>query len=177
MQRSTERILTTHAGSLPRPDDLRDLLIAKDDGQPYDQARFATRVRSAVCEVVQQQIAAGLDIINDGELSKRSFSTYARERLSGFEERPLSADERPSMISGRDMPEFSEYFASRGGFGGASANARQVFCISLRDIVDLILKVNVEGYSVEGIPLKPRTLATSMSGGYGKTSDYLQGKF
>jgi 5-methyltetrahydropteroyltriglutamate--homocysteine methyltransferase len=128
MRRSTERILTTHAGSLPRPDDLRDMLIAKDDGQPYDQARFTTRVQSAVAEVVQQQTAAGLDIINDGELSKRSFSTYARERLSGFEERPLSADERPSMISGRDMPEFAEYFASRGGFGGASANARQVFC-------------------------------------------------
>jgi 5-methyltetrahydropteroyltriglutamate--homocysteine methyltransferase len=105
MQRSTERILTTHAGSLPRPDDLRDMLVAKDEGQPYDQARFATRLRSAVAEVVRLQTAAGLDIINDGELSKRSFSTYARERLSGFEERPLSADDRPSVISGRDMEE------------------------------------------------------------------------
>src|SRR5919109_2343590 len=128
MQRSTERILTTHAGSLPRPDDLRDMLVAKDEGQPYDQARFATRLRSAVAEVVRLQTAAGLDIINDGEISKRSFSTYARERLSGFEERPLSADDRPSVISGRDMPEFAEYFATRGGFGGVSANARQVFC-------------------------------------------------
>jgi 5-methyltetrahydropteroyltriglutamate--homocysteine methyltransferase len=128
MHRSTERILTTHAGSLPRPDDLRDMLMAKDEGRPYDQAAFATRVRGAVAEVVQQQIASGLDIINDGELSKRSFSTYVRERLTGFEEHPLSPDERPSMISGRDMPEFAEYFAGRGGFGGASANARQVFC-------------------------------------------------
>src|SRR5919109_4538694 len=128
MHRSTERILTTHAGSLPRPDDLRDMLVAKDEGQPYDQARFATRVQSAVAEVVRRQPAAGLDVINDGELSKRSFSTYARERLSGFEERPLSADELPSVISGRDMPEFAEYFAGRGGFGRASANARQGFC-------------------------------------------------
>jgi 5-methyltetrahydropteroyltriglutamate--homocysteine methyltransferase len=128
MRRSTERILTTHAGSLPRPDDLRDILLAKDEGRPYDQAAFATRVQSAVAEIVQQQIASGIDIINDGEESKRSFSTYVRERFSGCEERPPTSDERASIISGRDMPEFSEYFASRGGFGGASANARQVFC-------------------------------------------------
>lgn len=128
MQRSTERILTTHAGSLPRPADLRDMLSARDAGRPYDREAFARRVRSAVAEVVQQQIASGIDVINDGEQAKFSFSSYARERLSGFEERPPTPDERPSMISGRDMPEFSEYFASRGGFGGASANARQVFC-------------------------------------------------
>lgn len=128
MKRSIERILTTHAGSLPRPDDLRDMLIAKDEGRPYDQGVFATRVRSAVAEVVQQQLACGLDIINDGEQSKRSFSTYVRERFSGWEERLPQPDERPSMISGRDLPEFAEYFASRGGFGGASANARQIFC-------------------------------------------------
>jgi 5-methyltetrahydropteroyltriglutamate--homocysteine methyltransferase len=128
MKRSTERILTTHAGSLPRPEDLRDVLVAKDEGRPYDQATFATRLRSAVGEVVQQQIMSGLDIINDGELSKRSFSTYARERLSGYEEPQPTPDEPPSMISGRDMPEFADYFASRGGFGGVSANARQVFC-------------------------------------------------
>lgn len=128
MQRSTERILTTHAGSLPRPDDLWDLLIAKDTGQPYDQEAFTRRVRSAVAEVVQQQRESGIDIINDGEESKRSFSTYARERLQGFEERLPTPSERPAMISGRDMLEFPEYFVSRGGFGGVSANARQMFC-------------------------------------------------
>ena len=128
MQRSTERILTTHAGSLPRPDDLWNLLIAKDAGQPYDREAFARRVRSAVAEVVHQQMESGIDIINDGEESKRSFSTYAHERLQGFEERLPTPDERPSMISGRDMLEFPEYFTSRGGFGGASANARQMFC-------------------------------------------------
>jgi 5-methyltetrahydropteroyltriglutamate--homocysteine methyltransferase len=128
MHRSTDRILTTHAGSLPRPNDLRDMLMAKDEGRPYDREALATRVRGAVAEVVKQQVASGLDIINDGELSKHSFSTYVRDRLTGF-------DEQPSMISGRDMPEFAEYFASRGGFGGASANARQVFCMeSLRYI-------------------------------------------
>ena len=63
MQRSTERLLTMQGGSLPRPDGLRVILIAKDDGHPYDQARFTTRVHSAVAKVVQQQIAAVLDII------------------------------------------------------------------------------------------------------------------
>jgi 5-methyltetrahydropteroyltriglutamate--homocysteine methyltransferase len=128
MQRSTERLLTTHAGSLPRPDDLWDMLIAKDAGQPYAQEALARRVRSAVAEVVQRQLASGIDVINDGEESKRSFSTYVRERFSGWEERLPRPDERPSLISGRDMAEFPEYFASRGGFGGSSANARQIFC-------------------------------------------------
>ena len=108
MQRSTKRILTTHAGSLPRPDDLWDTLIAKDAGRPYDQEALARQVRSAVAEVVQQQIASGIDIINDGEESKRSFSTYVRERFHGWEERPPRPDERPSLISGRDMTEFPE---------------------------------------------------------------------
>jgi 5-methyltetrahydropteroyltriglutamate--homocysteine methyltransferase len=128
MQHSTGRILTTHAGSLPRPDDLRELLMAKDTGQPYDQEAFARRVRSAVSEVVQQQLASGIDIINDGEESKRSFSTYVRERFSGWDERLPQSHERPSLISGRDMAAFPEYFASHGGFGGSSANARQIFC-------------------------------------------------
>jgi 5-methyltetrahydropteroyltriglutamate--homocysteine methyltransferase len=97
---------------------------------------------------VQQQIAAGLDIINDGEESKRSFSTYVRERLSGLEERPPTPDERPSMISGRDMPEFAEYFASRGGFGGFSANARQIFCHGpLRYIGHTAVQADIEHFN------------------------------
>ena len=65
---------------------------------------------------------------HDGEESKRSFSTYVRERFTGWDERPPRPDERPSLISGRDMAEFPEYFVTRGGFGGSSANARQIFC-------------------------------------------------
>src|SRR5712692_10861498 len=87
MQRSTDRILTMHAGSLARPPDLREIVLAKSTGQPYDAAALARRLRSAVAEVVQQQIAVGLDSINDGEFSKSNFTNYARERLSGHEER------------------------------------------------------------------------------------------
>src|SRR5262249_11214397 len=128
MQRSTTRILTTHAGSLPRPDDLWDMRIAKDTDRPYDQAASASLVRSAASEGVPQQIDSGIDSVNDGEASKRRYSTYAAERFSGWEERQPRPDEMPSLISGRDMAEFPEYFVSRGGFGGSSANARQIFC-------------------------------------------------
>ena len=122
MKRSTERILTTHAGSLARPDDLRDLLVARDTGRPYDHAALASLTRSAVAEVVEQQVAVGLDIVNDGEESKRNFTTYARERLGGVEERALAPGERVlAMIYGRDALEFPEYFAGRGNMAGREA--------------------------------------------------------
>jgi len=122
VKRSTERILTTHAGSLARPDDLRDLLVARDTGRPYDQAALASRTRSAVAEVVERQVAVGLDVINDGEESKRNFTTYARERLAGVEERALAPGERVlAMIYGRDALEFPEYFAGRGNMAGREA--------------------------------------------------------
>jgi 5-methyltetrahydropteroyltriglutamate--homocysteine methyltransferase len=122
VERSTDRILTTHAGSLARPDDLRELLIARDTGHPYDRAVFAARVRGAVADVVARQAAVGLDIINDGEESKRNFTTYARERLGGVEERDLAEGERVlAMIYGRDAQEFPEYFAGRGNMAGREA--------------------------------------------------------
>ena len=84
MKRSTERFLTTHTGSLPRPDDLIRMMYAKEEGVPVDRAALATRVRDAVAEVVKKQAAAGVDIINDGELSKPSYATYIKDRLNGF---------------------------------------------------------------------------------------------
>lgn len=113
MKRSTERILTTHAGSLPQPDDLKEMVVAKNNGRPYDQEALTRRVRSAVAEVVRKQIDCGLDIVNDGELGKANFSRYVRERLSGFVERPAKPEERPSTIFGRDLKEFPEYFQNR----------------------------------------------------------------
>ena len=113
MKRSTERILTTHAGSLPQPDDLKEMVVAKNNGRPYDQEALTRRVRSAVAEVVRKQIDCGLDIVNDGELGKANFSRYVRERLSGFVERPAKPEERPSTIFGRDLKEFPEYFQKR----------------------------------------------------------------
>ena len=84
MHRSTERFLTTHTGSLPRPDDLIRAMYAKEEGVPVDAAALAARVRAAVAEVVRKQAAAGIDLINDGEMSKPSYATYIKDRLNGF---------------------------------------------------------------------------------------------
>src|SRR5436853_5915425 len=84
MQRSTERFLTTHTGSLPRPDDLIRMMYAKEEGVPVDRDALAARVRTAVAEVVKKQADAGVDLINDGELSKPSYATYIKDRLNGF---------------------------------------------------------------------------------------------
>jgi len=87
MKRSTERILTSHTGSLPRPWDLTAILEAMDAGTAPDPQAFDVGVRSAVSEVVRKQVEAGVDIINDGEQGKVGYSTYVRYRLTGFEGR------------------------------------------------------------------------------------------
>jgi 5-methyltetrahydropteroyltriglutamate--homocysteine methyltransferase len=84
MKRSTERFLTTHTGSLPRPEDLIRMMYAKEEGVPVDPKALAARVREAVAEVVTKQAEAGVDLINDGELSKPSYATYIKDRLNGF---------------------------------------------------------------------------------------------
>ena len=84
MNRSTERFLTTHTGSLPRPEDLIRMMYAKEEGVPVDKAALAARIRLAVAEVVKKQADAGVDLINDGELSKPSYATYIKDRLDGF---------------------------------------------------------------------------------------------
>jgi 5-methyltetrahydropteroyltriglutamate--homocysteine methyltransferase len=84
MKHSTERFLTTHTGSLPRPDDLIRTMYAKEEGVPVDPGALAERVRSAVAEVVQKQVGAGVDLVNDGEMSKPSYATYIKDRLNGF---------------------------------------------------------------------------------------------
>jgi 5-methyltetrahydropteroyltriglutamate--homocysteine methyltransferase len=84
MPRSVDRFLTTHTGSLPRPDDLIAMMYAKEEGKEVDQAALHKRIRTAVKEVVDRQRRAGLDIINDGEMSKPSYATYIKDRLSGF---------------------------------------------------------------------------------------------
>jgi 5-methyltetrahydropteroyltriglutamate--homocysteine methyltransferase len=84
MQRSSERFLTTHTGSLPRPDDLIRMMYAKEEGVPVDRAALGRRVREAVAEVVKRQVEAGIDLVNDGEMSKPSYATYVKDRLAGF---------------------------------------------------------------------------------------------
>jgi 5-methyltetrahydropteroyltriglutamate--homocysteine methyltransferase len=84
VQRSRDRFLTTHTGSLPRPDDLIRMMYAKEEGVPVDPGALAARVKAAVAEVVKKQADAGVDLINDGEMSKPSYATYIKDRLDGF---------------------------------------------------------------------------------------------
>ena len=84
MQRSDERFLTTHTGSLPRPPDLIRAMFAKEEGVPVDPAALGQQIRAAVGETVRKQVAAGVAIVNDGEMSKPSYATYVKDRLNGF---------------------------------------------------------------------------------------------
>src|SRR5690242_1135775 len=109
MHYSTERILVTHAGSLPRPAELRQIVVAKTAGEPYDQAALEARLRTAVADVVRRQAECGIDIVNDGELSKFNFTDYVRERIAGYELRPGSGRRRLDIIA-RDEVKFPGYF-------------------------------------------------------------------
>jgi len=132
MKRSSERILTTHTGSLPRPADLLPLLRAKEDGEPLDAAALAARVKAAVAATVRRQIDTGIAIVNDGEMSKPSYATYVKDRMSGFE-----GSERSAAIRGRDMLDFPDYArASAGGMGAAGVHIKRPACtgpIAYRD--------------------------------------------
>jgi len=104
MKRSIERIVTTHTGSLARPPELLQMLLARDEGQAVDPEVFDATVRQAVTQTVQRQVEIGLAVINDGEQSKISFATYIRERLHGFG----GADEpRPISLEAREFPEYA----------------------------------------------------------------------
>jgi len=84
MKRSTDRFLTTHTGSLPRPEDLIRMMFAKEEGIPVEPRALATRITQAVSDIVARQTAAGVDVVNDGEMSKPSYATYIKDRLNGF---------------------------------------------------------------------------------------------
>jgi len=102
MKTSTDRILTTHVGSLPRPQEVVDLLFAQDRGEPVEEAKFNETMRRAATDLVKRQAECGIDIVSDGETSKISYATYIRHRLTGFE----GDSTRPTP---QDLDEFPEY--------------------------------------------------------------------
>ena len=127
MKRSTDRILTTHCGSLPRPTDLLDAMKKKLGGKPYDPDAYARRIRSAVAEVVRKQVDAGIDVPTDGEQGKPGFFAYVSERLSGFETKPAVTFAK----FGAEVAAFPEYYKeyfSQAMLGGAVAPLVPVAC-------------------------------------------------
>jgi len=112
MKRSTDRILTTHVGSLSRPDALIPSLRSKERGQPYDRETYARLVREAVADVARKQTEAGIDIVTDGEQGKASFFGYIVERFNGFERKPAPpGQERNPRTAGREYRAFPDYYA------------------------------------------------------------------
>ena len=153
MKRSLRRILTTHTGSLPRPEGLLALITAKESGTLADRAEFDAAVRDAVAEMVRKQVDAGVDIINDGEMSKPGYSTYVKDRLSGFEGESTSLVGMLADI--RDYPEYGARLFSQ----STAAMLKMPACngpIHYRDKRDLEtdlanLKAATEGVKAEEV--------------------------
>ena len=128
MKRSVDRVLTTHTGSLPRPADLIRTMFAREEGVPVDGPALAARIRIAVAEVVRKQTDAGITVVSDGELSKPSYATYIKDRLSGF-------DGTSQALQYRDLVDFPEM--AKRVFGDPGRSRRKTpACtgpISLRD--------------------------------------------
>jgi 5-methyltetrahydropteroyltriglutamate--homocysteine methyltransferase len=129
LQQNTDRIQTTHIGSLPRPHRLLDVMKAKYSGQAYDAPAFQQALRSAVADVVRKQVDCGIDIVTDGEFSKPGFFTYIRERLEGFESRP-NAKIRLFEQEIAAFPEYYEQYFKQAMMGGAIVSLAPVVCVA-----------------------------------------------
>ena len=144
VQQNTDRIQTTHIGSLPRPHRLLDVMKAKYSGEPYDEAAFAAALRTAVADVVRRQVDCGIDIVTDGEFSKPGFFTYVRERLDGFETRPsvkLKLFEQEVAA----FPEYYEQYFKQAMMGGAIVPLAPVVCVGpVRYRGEKLLQADIE---------------------------------
>ncbi len=128
LQQNTDRIQTTHIGSLPRPHALLDLMKAKFTGQPFDEDKFEALLTASVRDVVRKQVDSGIDIVTDGEFSKPGFFTYIQERLEGFEARPG----QKMKLFAREVAAFPEYYAEyfkTAMMGGAIVTLAPVVCV------------------------------------------------
>jgi 5-methyltetrahydropteroyltriglutamate--homocysteine methyltransferase len=126
MKHSTDRILTTHVGSLIRPKELQDFLRLKQSGKPYDRAAYDACLTASVAGIVKRQAEAGIDVVSDGEFGKSiSWSQYVLERLSGFERRPVKADANP-FKRGADRTRFPEFYAELDAADGVATTSDSV---------------------------------------------------
>jgi len=158
MKTSQDRILTTHVGSLPRPPQLRELLVRKDQGEPYDKAALDRLTRQAVVDIVRRQAQTGVDIVNDGEMSKPGYSTYVADRLSGF------AGHEPAMprLDTRDHPNFLAAYERMTGanvarrsvcVGPVAVRDREPLTHDLANLRDALAQVQVvEGFMTAASP-------------------------
>jgi 5-methyltetrahydropteroyltriglutamate--homocysteine methyltransferase len=168
-----DRILTTHAGSLPRSDELREAVFARAEGRPFDQDALASGLKVEVAGIVRRQLECGVDSVNDGELGKTNFNNYVRERLAGFETRPYvpGKSPKPLSIAGRELTKFLEYFAAGGrgygAFAGAGPSRPQVFCVApLKYVGHAALKDDLENFraALRGVKAREAFLSANTPG-------------
>jgi 5-methyltetrahydropteroyltriglutamate--homocysteine methyltransferase len=141
MRHSTDRILTTHAGSLPRPANLLTALPQRIQGVPYDPSEL----RQAVEDIVRKQIELGIDVVTDGEMSKPNFLTYSDERLSGLERETRKAGETPPAnpwTETKDAAAFPDYYS--GGVGVPPLSLRMICVGPLAYKGQELLKADIE---------------------------------
>lgn len=183
MKRSTEAILTTHTGSLPRTTQVLEMLHASIQGTSVDENKFETAVAKGVDEVVRHQVDIGISIVNDGEMSKYSFTTYHMQRLSGFtlKEVPALPPGPPIAAEGEDYPEFFEHWAFNAGV--RAAQDRETMTVPVctdaiayegvgalqRDIANVMRAVQLAGGSEVFMTAVP---PTGMGGGFGANEFY-----
>ena len=138
MKLSTDRILTTHVGSLPRPVDLFELLQQRERGEPYDPSVFASHCRGAVAEVVRRQVEAGIDVVTDGELTKLSFVSYINHRLAGAARGTIN---RNPWGASREVEAFPEFYKP---IAGPSRSPRMLCVGPLSYIGEAQLAADIE---------------------------------
>jgi 5-methyltetrahydropteroyltriglutamate--homocysteine methyltransferase len=157
MKRSTDRILTTHTGSLPRPDDIVAMLEGHDQQELAHDARFESRVKEAVAEIVRKQAATHVDIVNDGEVSKVGYSTYVTERLTGFEGERSS---RPQV----EAAAFPDFYAQR--VFGAAALKRPVCQGPITWRGDALVKRDIDNLNaaLQGVNVADRFMTAASPG-------------
>src|SRR5262245_42351927 len=125
MKTSTDRILTTHTGRLPRPKPLVDLILQREDGHKVDADAFEAQVADAVDEIVAQQVAAGIDIVSDGEMSKPSYTTYIRHRVEGIAPDPRAAEKGRDIMDSDSAARRKRHRSFRWQAAGTEGNAQR----------------------------------------------------
>jgi 5-methyltetrahydropteroyltriglutamate--homocysteine methyltransferase len=154
MKRSTDRILTTHVGSLIRPDAFQKVLRARQLNQT-DEATYEAKLRESVAAVVTRQAETGIDVVSDGEFGKNiSWSQYALERLSGFERRPVKLDANP-FARGADRTRFKEFYAELDAQQGPSSDWESVCVGPIAYTGQAAIKRDIENFktAMKGIPV------------------------
>jgi 5-methyltetrahydropteroyltriglutamate--homocysteine methyltransferase len=179
MKTSTDRILTTHVGSLARPVELLDTMKEKEHGRPYDHSLFDKQVREAVADRVRKQVENGIDIVTDGEMSKVSFIGYVKDRLGGFEVEEGGSGPAPSWQVEIDM--FPEYYADyMGKYSAAVAPLRRIIARGPVSYVgnDLLqididnLKAAVAAVREDGFEVLDVFMPSSGPSGFGRNEYY-----